>query len=106
MLRPPSRQAQGTKPNFLSAIIQNFKSVSTRKINQQRAKHSNNNLLEDSNTSAGMLRPYICQRNYYEHIIRDEESWNHIRQYITENPMRSPEDKENPVHQAKHNNVR
>jgi REP element-mobilizing transposase RayT len=29
----------------------------------------------------------IWQRNYYEHIIRDEKSCNNIRKYIANNPM-------------------
>lgn len=101
VLRPPSRQPQGTKPGSLGAIIQNFKSVSTRKINRQKAKHSNTNSIKDSNAYDGMLRPYVWQRNYYEHIIRDEESWNHIREYIAENPVRWSQDRENPANQAK-----
>lgn len=28
------------------------------------------------------------QRNYYEHIIRDEKDYNHIYEYITNNPLR------------------
>jgi hypothetical protein len=38
----------------------------------------------------------VWQRNYYEHIIRDEESLNRIRQYITDNPIRWEFDPENP----------
>jgi len=34
----------------------------------------------------------IWQRNYYEHIIRDEASLNKIRAYIVENPSRWFED--------------
>lgn len=33
------------------------------------------------------------QRNYYEHIIRNEESLHRIRQYIKENPKRWAEDR-------------
>ena len=29
----------------------------------------------------------LWQRNYYEHIIRNEEELNHVRQYIAENPF-------------------
>jgi len=36
------------------------------------------------------------QRNYYEHIIRDEESLNRIREYIRYNPLRWDLDRENP----------
>ena len=38
----------------------------------------------------------LWQRNYYEHIIRDERSLDRIRQYITENPAHWAEDSENP----------
>ncbi len=39
----------------------------------------------------------LWQRNYYEHIIRDEEALDRIRQYIADNPARWMEDPENPV---------
>ena len=38
----------------------------------------------------------LWQRNYYEHIIRDEQSLNRIRQYILDNPARWAVDPENP----------
>ena len=34
----------------------------------------------------------IWQRNYYEHVIRNEKSLNEIRKYIVENPARWEED--------------
>ena len=37
----------------------------------------------------------LWQRNYYEHIVRDGESLNHIRQYIAANPTRWSYDREN-----------
>lgn len=43
------------------------------------------------------FRGRVWQRNYYEHIIRDEESWNRIRQYIVDNPARWMHDAENPL---------
>jgi hypothetical protein len=36
------------------------------------------------------------QRNFYEHIIRDEDELNAIRQYIIYNPMNWDTDTENP----------
>ena len=39
----------------------------------------------------------VWQRNYYEHIIRDEEELNRVRQYIADNPARWQQDPENPV---------
>jgi len=38
----------------------------------------------------------LWQRNYYEHIIRDDASLNRIRRYIVDNPAQWPNDDENP----------
>jgi REP element-mobilizing transposase RayT len=38
----------------------------------------------------------LWQRNYYEHIVRDEASLEHVRQYIEENPLHWSSDPENP----------
>ena len=38
----------------------------------------------------------LWQRNYHEHVIRDEEDLNRIRQYIIDNPGRWEDDAENP----------
>jgi putative transposase len=73
----------GTSPeenSSLAAIVRNFKSISARKINQ-------------INQSLGTP---IWQRNYYEHIIRDEEALYNIREYILMNPSRWESDRENP----------
>lgn len=61
----------GTTPNSLGAIIQNFKSVTTRKINCLRS------------TTGGK----VWQRNYFERIIRNEKEMERIRLYIKHNPM-------------------
>ena len=37
----------------------------------------------------------LWQRNYYEHIVRDEDSLNRIRDYIASNPARWDLDREN-----------
>ena len=42
-------------------------------------------------------RGKVWQRNYYEHVIRNEESLSRIRQYIHENPTRWAFDRENPA---------
>lgn len=44
----------------------------------------------------------IWQRNYYEHIIRNEESFNRIREYIVNNPLQWELDRENPNVGARH----
>ena len=38
----------------------------------------------------------LWQRNYFEHIIRDEEALNRVRQYIERNPIDWDMDPENP----------
>ena len=42
----------------------------------------------------------IWQRDYYEHIIRNDESLNRIRQYILDNPAHWSMDRENPAARA------
>ena len=37
------------------------------------------------------------QRNYYEHIVRNEDELNQIRKYIAENPLKWERDEENPI---------
>jgi putative transposase len=64
----------------IPTIVRSFKSVVTKDINELR--HT---------TGAS-----IWQRNYFEHVIRDEESLNRIRQYILANPARWDFDRENP----------
>jgi REP element-mobilizing transposase RayT len=71
----------GTKPQSLAAITQNYKSVSTRQINRMNKAKGN----------------VIWQRNYYEHIIRNEEALNNIREYIVNNPINWVKDQENPA---------
>jgi len=39
----------------------------------------------------------LWQRNYYEHIVRNEASLSRIRQYIADNPARWGFDRENPA---------
>ena len=64
----------------LGAIVGNFKSVTARRINRIRKTPG----------------APIWQRNYYEHIVRNETELNRIRQYIRLNPMKWELDRENP----------
>ncbi len=64
----------------VGAIIRGFKSTTTKQINLVR------------NTP----RSPIWQRNYYDHIIRNEYELNKIREYIQNNPLKWDLDKENP----------
>lgn len=38
----------------------------------------------------------VWQRNYYEHVIRDDEELNRIREYIQRNRLQWELDEENP----------
>ncbi len=38
----------------------------------------------------------LWQRNYYEHIVRNENELNHFRQYVADNPANWQTDEENP----------
>jgi len=64
----------------LGKIIAYFKYISTKKINIQRKTPGHR----------------IWQRNYYEHVIRDEEEMSRAREYIETNPLRWALDKYNP----------
>ena len=64
----------------LSVIIGNFKSITTRRINQIRR------------APGGM----VWQRSFYERVIRNERELAAIRQYIRDNPVNWALDKENP----------
>ncbi|TWU30933.1 Transposase IS200 like protein [Candidatus Brocadiaceae bacterium S225] len=46
--------------------------------------------------NVGNCSYFQWQRNYYEHIVRNEDSLNRIREYIIHNPMRRQFDRENP----------
>ncbi len=39
----------------------------------------------------------LWQRNYYEHIVRNDESLRRIRRYVLDNPARWSFDRENPL---------
>jgi len=76
----------GTLNDSVGRIVQAFKSITTHHYINGVRRH-------DWNPFSGKL----WQRNYYEHIIRSEESLNHIRQYILDNPLRWEFDRENPA---------
>jgi putative transposase len=42
---------------------------------------------------------FAWQRNYYEHVIRNEDDLNEIRQYILDNPVQWDKDENNPTRQ-------
>jgi len=84
--RAGTRRA-GTRPapTMLGDIIGAFKSITTneciRGVREFNWPHFDKRL---------------WQRNYYEHVIRNEEALNRIREYILNNPLRWMLDRENP----------
>jgi putative transposase len=83
---PDSGRPQGVAPTMsLADVVHRFKSLTTTRYRR--------GVLQDGwQPFAGRL----WQRNYYEHIIRDEEELGRIRQYIIDNPARWEDDIENP----------
>lgn len=69
-----------TKCHGLPEIVRQFKTFSARRINENRH-------------ALGMS---VWQRNYYEHIIRNEADYNRIAKYIADNPRKWPEDSLHP----------
>ena len=64
----------------LGSFVAGFKSATTRRINLIRCTPG----------------AKVWQRNYYEHIIRNDRSLDRIREYIETNPQRWVIDQENP----------
>ncbi|MFC1551865.1 transposase [Candidatus Latescibacterota bacterium] len=79
-------QPQGVAPTLsLGDVIKRFKTL-TSKLYIDGIKQNN-------------WQPFhrkLWQRNYWEHIIRDESDLLHIREYINNNPLEWELDNENP----------
>ena len=67
---PLQKKIKGTKPGSIGAIVQNFCSITTRKINRIRKT----------------LGFKFWQANYFEHIIRGDNELTRIQDYIEGNP--------------------
>ncbi len=65
----------------LGSFIAGFKSAVTKRINLAR----------------GTPGEPVWQRNYYEHIVRDEDDLLRIRQYIQDNPLKWDSDEYHPA---------
>lgn len=74
------RVAPTLRPNSLGAVVGQFKSIVTKRINRLQ-------------NVAG--RP-VWQRNYYERTIRNNREMDRIHRYIQSNPSMWAEDEENP----------
>ena len=69
----------------ISVILQWFKTMTTNKYIQN---------VKNNNWPSFDKR--LWQRNFYDHIIRDDKSLNEIREYIRNNPTSWQHDNENP----------
>jgi REP element-mobilizing transposase RayT len=69
----------GPSPKSLGSLVAGFKSSVAKRINS--LKHTPGSP--------------VWQRNYYEHIIRDEKDYERIANYIATNPTNWEEDEEN-----------
>jgi putative transposase len=67
-------------PGSIPTILRSFKSAVTKRINALRE----------------VPGAPVWQSNYYEHIIRYEREWGHIREYILNNPARWETNENNP----------
>ena len=76
----PRNRPRGPGPGSIGAIIGQFKSTATKHINILR----------------GTPGVRVWQRNYYEHIIRNETELNRLGQYILDNPVQWDTDENNP----------
>ncbi len=76
-LQTSRHQFQHILPRSVGSIVRAYKSAVTRWCRTN-----------------GFNSP-VWQRNYYEHVVRDEDSLNKIREYILTNPLRWQFDKEN-----------
>ena len=82
--RAPQRAPQRA-PKSLGSFVAGFKSAATKRINEQR----------------GMPGVPVWQRNYYEHIIRNDADLQRIREYIVNNPLKWDLDQLHPNHPSK-----
>lgn len=71
----------------IGAIIRGFKGACTKRINI--LLHGTGELLfapTELHSPTEFIKNKIWQRNYYEHIIRNQTDYNRIEKYIIENP--------------------
>ncbi|MDO8670444.1 MAG: hypothetical protein Q7O66_03325 [Dehalococcoidia bacterium] len=68
----PVNRPTGMRPRSLGSLVTGFQSASTKRINTLR----------------GTPGTTIWQRNYYEHVIRNEQSLQELRSYVETNGLR------------------
>ena len=77
----PLQSTMARRQMLLPKIVGRFKMNSSKRINKLR------------NTPGSP----VWQRNYYEHVIRNENALTRIQEYIQTNPLRWELDRENPT---------
>lgn len=92
---PNEKQPLRGTSNTIGAIVRGFKIATIKRIkdlfeNEQCEKGENNGKGELQFAPTTM--PKIWQRNYHEHIIRNEQSYFKIAEYIENNPLKWEED--------------
>ena len=70
--KPAGTKLEAPRRHGLSEVVRGFKTYSGRRVNELRG-------------TPGMA---VWRRGYYEHVVRNEEDMNRIRQYFLENPLR------------------
>jgi len=77
-----SEPAPTIKHYALSEMIRQLKTFSAKRINELRRD----------------IGVCVWQRNYYEHVIRDENELTRVREYIAGNPLEWDSDEYNPMY--------
>ena len=69
------------RPRSLGAMVGGFKAAATKRINSLRR-------------TPGVP---VWQRNYFDHVVRNEQDLGRVREYIVNNPLRWAQDENNPA---------
>jgi REP element-mobilizing transposase RayT len=77
----PTKDRARSPSQTIGAVVRGFKSAVTTRVNASR----------------GAPGFPLWQRNYYEHVIRNETDLTRVRDYIANNPARWAEDEDNPT---------
>ncbi|MCF8130334.1 MAG: transposase [Deltaproteobacteria bacterium] len=95
--QPQGVAPTGVKSGFervlsLSDIVHRFKTMTTKRYSDGVKQHG-----------WPSFPGKLWQRNYYEHIIRNENDMARIREYVINNPVQWDTDRENPMAKTNHN---
>ena len=77
-IQPLQKTFQHVIPKSLGSIVRSFKAAVIRQFRKNG------------------YPDFLWQRNYFEHIIRNDKELNNIRDYIVNNPLKWSIDEENP----------